>query len=236
MMEEGLSEAEARLRCWFVDSKGLVVAERTDLVAHKRPYAHEHPFVGDFLSAVEMLEPTGIIGVAGAGKAFTQPVVEAMTRINEQPIIFALSNPTSKSECTAEEAYTWSDGKAIFASGSPFPAMDYKGKLLLPGQGNNSYIFPGVGLGVIISGAIRVPDEMFSASAKALAAQVGEDDLALGRVYPALDRIREVSAHIAAAVAQVAYDRELATVPKPDDLLVAARAAMYEPRYEPYVN
>ena len=236
MMEEGLSEAEARLRCWFVDSKGLVVAERTDLVAHKRPYAHEHPFVGDFLSAVEMLEPTGIIGVAGAGKAFTQPVVEAMTRINEQPIIFALSNPTSKSECTAEEAYTWSDGKAIFASGSPFPAMDYKGKLLVPGQGNNSYIFPGVGLGVIISGAIRVPDEMFSASAKALAAQVGEDDLALGRVYPALDRIREVSAHIAAAVAQVAYDRELATVPKPDDLLVAARAAMYEPRYEPYVN
>ena len=236
MMEEGLSEAEARLRCWFVDSKGLVVAERTDLVAHKRPYAHEHPFVGDFLSAVEMLEPTGIIGVAGAGKAFTQPVVEAMTRINEQPIIFALSNPTSKSECTAEEAYTWSDGKAIFASGSPFPAMDYKGKLLVPGQGNNSYIFPGVGLGVIISGAIRVPDEMFSASAKALAAQVGEDDLALGRVYPALDRIREVSAHIAAAVAQVAYDRELATVPKPDDLLVAARAAMYEPRYELYVN
>ena len=236
MMEEGLSEAEARLRCWFVDSKGLVVAERTDLVAHKRPYAHEHPFVGDFLSAVEMLEPTGIIGVAGAGKAFTQPVVEAMTRINEQPIIFALSNPTSKSECTAEEAYTWSDGKAIFASGSPFPAMDYKGKLLVPGQGNNSYIFPGVGLGVIISGAIRVPDEMFSASAKALAAQVGEADLALGRVYPALDRIREVSAHIAAAVAQVAYDRELATVPKPDDLLVAARAAMYEPRYELYVN
>ena len=152
-----------------------------------------------------------------------------------RPIIFALSNPTSKSECTAEEAYTWSKGQAIFASGSPFPPMDFEGKRLVPGQGNNAYIFPGVGLGVIISGAIRVPDEMFSASAKALAAQVTENDLALGRVYPALDRIREVSAYIAAATAQVAYDRGLATVPKPDDLVAAAKAAMYEPMYEPYV-
>lgn len=235
MMEEGLSEAEARQHCWFFDSKGLVVAGRTDLVAHKRPYAHEHSLVGDFLQAVEMLQPTGLIGVAGAGKAFTQPIVEAMARLNEKPIIFALSNPTSKSECTAEEAYTWSDGKAIFASGSPFPPMEYKGKRLVPGQGNNSYIFPGVGLGVIVSGAIRIPDEMFLASAKALAELVTEEDLALGRVYPALDRIREVSAYIAAATAQVAYDRGLATVPRPADLVAAARAAMYEPRYESYV-
>ncbi len=235
MMEEGLSEAEARQRCWFFDSKGLVVAERTDLVAHKRPYAHEHPFIGDFLAAVETLKPTGLIGVAGAGKAFTQPIVEAMTRLNEKPIIFALSNPTSKSECTAEEAYTWSDGKAIFASGSPFPPMEYNGKRLVPGQGNNSYVFPGVGLGVILSGAIRIPDEMFLASAKALAGLVTEDDLALGRVYPGLERIREVSAYIAAATAQVAYDRGLATVPQPADLVAAARAAMYEPRYESYV-
>ena len=236
MMEEGLSEAEARQRCWFFDSKGLVVAERNDLVAHKRPYAHQHPFIGDFVEAVETLKPTGIIGVAGAGKAFTQPVVEAMTRLNVKPIVFALSNPTSKSECTAEEAYTWSDGQAIFASGSPFPPLDFKGKRLVPGQGNNSYIFPGVGLGVIISGAIRVPDEMFLASAKALAGLVTEDDLVLGRVYPALDRIREVSAYIAAAVAQVAYDRGLATVPQPTDLVAAARAAMYEPLYESYVS
>ena len=236
MMEEGLSEAEARQRCWFFDSKGLVVAERNDLVAHKRPYAHQHPFIGDFVEAVETLKPTGIIGVAGAGKAFTQPVVEAMTRLNVRPIVFALSNPTSKSECTAEEAYTWSDGQAIFASGSPFPPLDFKGKRLVPGQGNNSYIFPGVGLGVIISGAIRVPDEMFLASAKALAGLVTEDDLALDRVYPALDRIREVSAYIAAAVAQVAYDRGLATVPQPTDLVAAARAAMYEPLYESYVS
>ncbi len=235
MMEEGLSEAEARQRCWFFDSKGLVVAGRSDLVAHKRPYAHEHPFIGDFLEAVEALQPTGLIGVAGAGKAFTQPIVEAMTRLNEKPIVFALSNPTSKSECTAEEAYTWSDGKAIFASGSPFPPMEYQGKRLVPGQGNNSYVFPGVGLGVILSGAIRIPDEMFLASAKALAELVTEDDLAMGRVYPGLERIREVSAYIAAATAQVAYDRGLATVPRPDDLVAAARAAMYEPRYESYV-
>ena len=158
-----------------------------------------------------------------------------MTRLNARPIVFALSNPTSKSECTAEEAYTWSGGQAIFASGSPFPPMELAGKRLVPGQGNNAYIFPGVGLGVIVSGAIRIPDEMFLASAKALAGLVTEDDLALGRVYPALDRIREVSAYIAVATAQVAYDRELATVPKPDDLLAAARAAMYEPVYEPYV-
>jgi len=235
MMEEGLSEAEARHHCWFFDSKGLVVAERTDLVAHKRPFAHEHAFIGDLLTAVETLKPTGVIGVAGAGKAFTQPVIETMTRLNARPIIFALSNPTSKSECTAEEAYMGSKGQAIFASGSPFPPMEFEGKRLVPGQGNNAYIFPGVGLGVIISGAIRVPDEMFSASAKALAAQVTEDDLALGRVYPALERIREVSAYIAAATAQVAYDRSLATVPKPDDLVAAAKAAMYEPVYEPYV-
>lgn len=235
MMEEGLSEAEARHHCWFFDSKGLVVAERTDLVAHKRPFAHEHAFIGDLLTAVETLKPTGVIGVAGAGKAFTQPVIETMSRLNARPIIFALSNPTSKSECTAEEAYTWSKGQAIFASGSPFPPMDFEGKRLVPGQGNNAYIFPGVGLGVIISGAIRVPDEMFSASAKALAAQVTENDLALGRVYPALERIREVSAYIAAATAHVAYDRGIATMPKPDDLVAAAKAAMYEPKYEPYV-
>ena len=235
MMEEGLSEDEARHHCWFFDSKGLVVAERTDLVAHKRPYAHEHPFIADLLTAVETLKPTGVIGVAGAGKAFTQPIVETMTRLNARPIVFALSNPTSKSECTAEEAYTWSGGQAIFASGSPFPPMELAGKRLVPGQGNNAYIFPGVGLGVIVSGAIRIPDEMFLASAKALAGMVTEDDLALGRVYPALDRIREVSAYIAVATAHVAYDRGLATVPKPVNLLEAAKAAMYEPEYEPYV-
>ena len=149
LMDEGMAEADARKLCWFVDSKGLVVADRTDLVAHKRPYAHAHPFIADFLTAVESLRPTAIIGVSGMPRTFTGPVVEAMAAINERPIIFALSNPTSKSECTAEQAYTWSDGRAIFASGSPFDTVDYQGKTFVPGQGNNAYIFPGVGLGAI---------------------------------------------------------------------------------------
>ena len=145
MMDEGLSEAEAKHRCWFVDSRGLVESTRTDLAEHKLPYAHEFAAQPDLLSAVKALQPTGIIGVSGRGQMFTQPIVEKMAELNERPIVFALSNPTSNSECTAEEAYTWSDGRAIFASGSPFDPVEYKGKTYVPGQGNNSYIFPGVG-------------------------------------------------------------------------------------------
>jgi len=235
LMDEGLSEAEARQRCWFVDSKGLVVAERTDLVAHKRPYAHPHPFVADFQSAVETLRPTAIIGVSGMPKTFTKPVVEAMATFNERPIIFALSNPTSKSECTAEQAYTWSDGRAIFASGSPFEPVDYQGKTFVPGQGNNAYIFPGVGLGAIAAATRTVTDEMFFVAAKALANQVSEADLALGRIYPALSRIREVSAYIAVAVAEVAYQRDLAQDEPPADLLAHVRSLMYQPVYCDYI-
>lgn len=235
LVEHGVPLAEARRQCWFMDSKGLVVAGRTDLAEHKRPYAHDHAPITDLLTAVETLRPTALIGVSGVGKTFTQPVVEAMTRLNARPMIFALSNPTSKSECSAEEAYAWSQGRAIFASGSPFPAFDFNGQHFVPGQGNNAYIFPGVGLGVVISGASRIPDEMFAAAAKALAALVGPDDLALGRIYPALNRIREVSAHIAVAVAEEAYARGLATLPRPADLMAAAQAAMYQPVYEPYV-
>lgn len=234
LMDEGLSEADARQRCWFVDSKGLVVAERTDLVAHKRPYAHAHPFIADFLTAVETLRPTAIIGVSGMPKTFTKAVVEAMARFNERPIIFALSNPTSKSECTAEQAYTWSDGRAIFASGSPFDPVDYQGKTFVPGQGNNAYIFPGVGLGVIAAAARTVTDEMFFVAAKALAQQVTDADLALGRIYPSLSRIREVSAHIAAAVAEVAYARDLSDAARPAELLAYVRSYMYQPVYQNY--
>lgn len=235
MVGEGLSQAEARQHCWFVDTKGLVVKSRTDLAEHKLPYAHEHPFVTDFLAVVEALKPTAIIGVSGQPRTFTQPVVEAMSRLNERPIVFALSNPTSKSECTAEEAYTWSQGRAIFASGSPFPAFTYNGKTFVPGQANNSYIFPGVGLGVIASGAKHVTDEMFFEAAQALAKQVKESDLAQGRIYPGLERIREVSAHIAVAVAQVAYQRGLTSVSQPASLLEFIEAQMYNPTYESYV-
>ena len=168
-------------------------------------------------------------------RTFTRPVVEAMAAINERPIIFALSNPTSKSECTAEQAYTWSDGRAIFASGSPFDTVDYQGKTFVPGQGNNAYIFPGVGLGAIAAATRSVTDEMFFVAAKALANQVTDADLALGRIYPSLTRIREVSAYIAAAVAQVAYDRDLAADAPPADLLAHVRTFMYQPVYTDYV-
>ncbi|MEZ4663683.1 MAG: malic enzyme-like NAD(P)-binding protein [Caldilineaceae bacterium] len=155
-----------------------------------------------FLAAVEQLRPTGIIGVSGVPKTFTQPVLEAMARLNHRPLVFALSNPTSKSECTAEQAYAWTEGRAIFASGSPFDPVDFD-ETFVPGQGNNAYIFPGVGLGVIAAGGRSVTDEMFFVAAQTLAQQVTAQDLALGRVYPSLSRIREVSAHIAAAVAEV---------------------------------
>lgn len=235
MVKEGLSAEVAKQRCWFVDSKGLVVKSRTDLVEHKRPYAHEHPPIADFLAAIEALKPTAIVGVSGRPKMFTQPIVEAMARINERPIIFALSNPTSKAECTAEQAYTWSQGRVVFASGSPFGSVNYQGKTYIPGQGNNAYIFPGVGLGVIACDAKLIVDEMFYAAAKSLAEQVSADDLALGRIYPALTKIREVSAHIAAAVAEVGYREGLARAKKPADLLANVRSLMYKPTYESYV-
>jgi malate dehydrogenase (oxaloacetate-decarboxylating)(NADP+) len=235
MMAEGLSQEAARQRCWFMDSKGLVVKSRSKLAAHKLPYAHEHEFIAELLTAVETLRPTAIIGVSGQPKTFTQPVVEAMARLNQRPLIFALSNPTSKSECSAEEAYGWTQGRAIFASGSPFDPVSLNGTTFVPGQANNSYIFPGVGLGVIASEAVRVTDEMFFAAAKALAKEVAESDLKQGRIYPPLSRIREVSASIALAVAEVAYRDGLAMSPRPSDLLGYLKSQMYQPVYESYV-
>lgn len=234
MVDAGLSEQEARRRCWFFDSKGLVVKSRTDLAAHKLPYAHDYPPMDNFLAAVEQLRPTGIIGVSGVPKTFTPPVLEAMARLNQHPLVFALSNPTSKSECTAEQAYAWTEGRAIFASGSPFDPVDFDGKTFVPGQGNNAYIFPGVGLGVIAAGGRSVTDEMFFVAAQALAQQVTERDLALGRVYPSLSRIREVSAHIAAAVAEVIFKRGYTDEAKPADILAHVRSLMYEPDYPEY--
>jgi malate dehydrogenase (oxaloacetate-decarboxylating)(NADP+) len=235
MTAEGLSTQEARLRNWFVDSKGLVVKSRTDLADHKLGYAHDHEPVADFLAAVEALKPTAIIGVSGQPQTFTKPILTAMAELNERPIVFALSNPTSKSECTAEQAYGWTSGRAIFASGSPFDPVELDGKVHVPGQGNNAYIFPGVGLGVIATEASCVTDEMFFEAAKALAREVSEDDLAKGRIYPSLARIREVSAVIAAAVAEVAYRDGRARRPRPADLDAYVRSTMYEPSYEVYV-
>jgi malate dehydrogenase (oxaloacetate-decarboxylating)(NADP+) len=236
MMAEGLSEAEARQHCWLVDSQGLVVKSRTGLAEHKLPYAHDHAPVRDFITAIRDLKPTAIIGVAAVGGTFTQEVVEEMTRLNAHPIIFALSNPTSKAECTAEQAYLWSGGCAIYASGSPFAPVSYNGRTYVSGQGNNSYIFPGVGLGVIAVGSKRVTDEMFMAAARSLALQVSDADLETGCVYPPLAKVRGVSARIAVAVAEVAYAQGHATLPRPADLLDYVNSQMYDPTYETYAT
>ena len=228
---EGASEAEARLRTWLVDSRSLVVKSRSGLTEHKLAYAHEHPPIDDFLTAIRTLKPTAIIGVAAVGGTFTPEVLQTMAKINKRPIIFALSNPTSKAECSAEEAYRHTGGRALFACGSPYDPVKLDGKTFVPRQGNNSYIFPGVGLGAIASGTRLITDEMFMAAAHTLAQLVSEADLDQGSLYPALPRIREVSARIAAAVAKVAYQRGLAAGQPPKDLLAYVQSQMYDPRY-----
>jgi malate dehydrogenase (oxaloacetate-decarboxylating)(NADP+) len=235
LVEEGLSSEEARRCCWYVDSKGLIVKSRTDLSGQKLLYAHDHPPVADFYAAVETLRPQAIIGVSGQPKRFTPEILEAMARINERPIVFSLSNPTSKAECTAEEAYTWTKGQAVFASGSPFDPVTTYGRKLYPAQGNNVYIFPGVGMAVMACGAVRVTDEMFLVAARVVAGEVSEADLQYGRVYPPLPRIREVSLAVALAVVEVAYRNGLAAKPRPDDLEEHIRSLMFEPEYQQYI-
>ena len=231
LAEQGISEDEARSKCWFFDTRGLLVAGRESIVDHKRPYAHDHPPMDDFLEAVKDLKPTALIGVSGQPRTFTKDIVEAMAEFNDRPIIFALSNPTSKSECSAEEAYTWTEGRGIFASGSPFDPVKLGDRTFVPGQGNNAYIFPGVGLGAIVSGARVVTDEMFLSAAHSLANQVSESDLERGRIYPSLQRIREVSALIARDVAKLAYDKGLTDKDEPEDILAEIREYMYQPVY-----
>jgi len=231
MIAEGATEAEALRRTWLVDSRGLVVKSRSDLTEHKLRYAHEQTPIGDFLTAINTLKPTAIIGVAAVGGAFTPEVLQTMARINDRPIVFALSNPTSKAECSAEEAYQHTGGRALFACGSPYDPVKLGGKTFVPRQGNNSYIFPGVGLGAIASGARLVTDEMFMVAAHALAHLVSDADLEQGSLYPALPRIREASAHIAEAVAEVAYKRGLAVGHRPNDLMAYVQSQMYDPRY-----
>ncbi|MBU2677503.1 MAG: NAD-dependent malic enzyme [Gammaproteobacteria bacterium] len=234
LKEDGMSDREARHHCWFVDSKGLLVADRDNMAAHKKPYAHKHEAITEFADAVKTLEPTAILGLSGQPGTFTRNVVETMAKINQRPIIFALSNPTSQAECTAEQAYTWSDGRAIFASGSPFDPVKIGNQLFVPGQGNNAYIFPGVGLGVIVSRSRVVTDDMFLAAAHSLANQVTEADLERGRVYPALSLIRQVSALIAMDVAKIAYDNGYTDRAEPDDILADVHEHMYKPVYPHY--
>ncbi|XP_042060098.1 NADP-dependent malic enzyme-like [Salvia splendens] len=227
---------EARKKIWLVDSKGLIVSSRRESLQHfKKPWAHEHEPVKELLAAVKAIKPTVLIGTSSVGKAFTKEVVEAMASMNEKPLILALSNPTSQSECTAEEAYAWSEGRAIFASGSPFDSVEYNGKLFVPGQANNAYIFPGFGLGLIMSGTIRIHDDLLLAASEALAAQVTEENYAKGLIYPPFTNIRKISAHIAATVAAKAYELGLASrLPRPTDLVKFAESCMYTPVYGSY--
>ncbi len=231
MVREGMEESEARRQCWLFDSHGLVVASRGDLAAYKKPFAHDHAQVDRFEEAVRLLKPTAILGVSAQGGAFTPEILRAMAEINERPVILALSNPTSKSECTAEAAYQHSGGRAVFASGSPFEAVTHEGRRFVPGQGNNAYIFPGLGLGVVLSGARRVTDAMFHASARALADFVSDSSLADGSLFPPLSEIRQASARIAEAVIGVAHEEGLATRSLPDDLPAYVASRMYQPVY-----
>lgn len=230
LVSEGLSREEALKHCALFDSKGLVTKSRMDeLAAHKKPFAHDYAKCTDFVEAIKMIKPTGIIGVAAQPCTFTTEVLEEMARLNERPIIFALSNPTSRAECTAEEAYRVTKGKALYASGSPFAPVEYEGKTFVPRQGNNSYVFPALGLGAVFSRSKWMPDGMFLVAAKKLAELVTDADLEQGSLYPSLDDIRPVSVKIGAAVAAYAYDNGLAGNERPADLEKAVEAFMYRP-------
>ncbi|XP_035686531.1 NADP-dependent malic enzyme-like isoform X2 [Branchiostoma floridae] len=239
MQDEGLSKEEACERIWLMDKDGLVCKGRAQgkVDGPKTPYAHEHEFLPSVEACVKELKPSAIIGVAGAGRLFTESVVRMMGQFNDQPIIFALSNPTSRAECTAEQAYGWTDGRAIFASGSPFkPVTLPDGRTFTPGQGNNAYIFPGVALAVIACRVRHIPDGVFLSAAKALAAQVSDEDLAAGRLYPPLKDILKVSTKLATHVAEYVYRHGLAAFyPEPEDKEAFVKAQQYSTRYSTFL-
>jgi malate dehydrogenase (oxaloacetate-decarboxylating)(NADP+) len=233
LKQGGLADGEARRRCWFVDSKGLVTRDRTELASHKLPFAQDHAPLADLASIVAAVRPTTLIGASGQPGAFTEPVLAAMAQFNERPVIFALSNPTSKAECTAEAVYRATAGRAIFATGSPSAPVTIDGRTYFTGQGNNSYIFPGIGLAVQACALKRVSDEMYFAAAQALAHQVTEEDLARGCIFPPAARMREVAVAVATAVAEVGYAQGLAQRARPDDLAANLAASMYRASYAP---
>ncbi len=230
MQARGLSASEAHARIWLVDVDGLVTADRDGLDDWLAPFAQPQPAC-DLTGAIAALQPHALIGATGVAGAFTETSIRAMAAINERPVIFALSNPTANAECTAEQAYRWTEGRALFASGSQFAPVHLDGRTHRPGQANNAHIFPGIGLGVTVSGANRIPDSMFLAAADALAEAVPDASLEAGTLFPPLTRIRQVSAHIAQAVYGVAIDEGLAPPCSRDAIAEAVAGAMYEPDY-----
>ena len=235
MMSDGLSAEEARARIWLFDVNGLLESTRTDLADFQKPYAHRHAPTKDFVEAIETIRPGAIIGVSTVAKAFNQRVIEAMARVNRRPIIFPYSNPTSHLECSAEEAYRWSEGRAIFASGSPFPPVRFGDRTFVPGQGNNVYIFPAIGLAVYATRAKRVTDEMFIAAAHAVAEQVTQAELDIGLIYPPQSTILTTELHAAQRVAEVIFARGLARVETPKDVASFVESQTYKADYQSMV-
>jgi malate dehydrogenase (oxaloacetate-decarboxylating)(NADP+) len=230
-MKDGLSKEEALQHIWMFDVNGLLVKSRTDLAEYQLQFAHEATFTNSFADAILEIKPTAIVGVSTVGGAFNQQVIENMSLVNERPIIFPYSNPTSHSECTAEQAYIWSKGKAVFASGSPFAPVTYKGKVYTPGQGNNVFIFPALGLAIYATEAKRVTDEMMITAAEGVAEQVTEQDFEKGLIYPLVNNILEVSVNVAIKVATFIFDSNLAGVERPDDIGAFIRSKMWKIEY-----
>jgi malate dehydrogenase (oxaloacetate-decarboxylating)(NADP+) len=231
LVAQGMTLQDAQAKVHMFDVNGLLESSRTDLVDFQLPYAHPHPPTKDFVAAIESIKPSTIIGVSTIGGAFTQKVVEAMSRINDRPVILALSNPTEHAECTAEQAYSWSKGKAIYAAGVPFPPVNLNGQTFLPGQANNFYIFPAVGLAIYATQTKRVPDELFIEAAAAVADQVPPDLMNQGLLYPPQSNILETEIKTAVRVAKLIFDSGLARVDRPDDIEAFIRGQVYQPEY-----
>jgi malate dehydrogenase (oxaloacetate-decarboxylating)(NADP+) len=231
LVAQGMKLKDAQSRVYMFDIHGLLDSTREDLVDFQMPYAHKHAPTRDFVAAVESIKPTTIIGVSTIGGAFTQKVIEAMSRINERPVVLALSNPTEHAECTPEQAYTWSKGKAIYAAGVQFPPVHLDGKTFLPGQANNFYIFPAIGMAIFATQASRVSDEMFIEAAQAVADQVPPDLLKQGLLYPLQSNILETEVQTAARVARLVFDSNLARVDRPADMVTFIRRHVYKPEY-----
>ena len=230
LMAHGLSHEQAHRRLWFFNSKGLLNESRANLPQHIQKFVHDLPDYG-FLEALDVHQPDILIGATGSPGTFTEEMIARMAEIKQRPGILALSNPTSRAECTAEQAYQWSDSRAIFASGSPFDEVLINGQRLRPGQGNNAYIFPGIGLGMLACQAKTIPDTVFLESARVLAESVSEADLAAGSIYPPISEIRSVSLHIATAVAKYAYTNGLTNQLEPECLEKVIEESMYNPQY-----
>ncbi len=231
LVAQGMSLKDAQSRVYMFDVNGLLESSRTDLVDFQKPYAHKHAPTRDFVAAIESIKPTTVIGVSTIGGAFTQKVVESMSRINDRPVILALSNPTEHAECTAEQAYSWSKGKAIYAAGVQFAPVHYKGQTFLPGQANNFYIFPAVGMAIFATQAKRVTDEMFIEAGQAVADQVAPELLKQGLLYPLQSNILETEIQTAARVAKLVFDLGLARVKRPADMVSFIRGHVYKPEY-----